>query len=579
MAQIPLQVAPQLTPPPAMNPQAAGKPGLDLAQTGDAMQQFSELGIQVADRIKKAQDEGLMLDAENKIGSDIEKAHAQLANWTDYTNADSLKQDTATSLQQKYADQYGNRPDLWRYIQPYLGKELNQYNRVVDEKSAQLTVHFNKAALIDSQLRTESDAANETDIDGMEKDWAVQDAKTDVMVRNGTIMADEAEVAKRQLRTRTIQTQVNRAANPLNLPQIMQQQLDRLKTYEGKGYVDPDALEQMQEHLGRSLEVAENRSDRVDVGKQGDSILAGYRGDPTLKDPETTQFDPMAAAKRVDDDPNVATKVKKYVRQELEEEAGVTQKMNGDRDQKQLDDLDPQVETGKLTSVEIKRRMNMAPGSDQWISRRAGDHMLSRSAQLQRENRSLNLQERTMRRQEQAEQSTEAFARIISQPGYLSKTDIPDMLKSNPGLKYTDALHAVEVKSSSQDPFFQSAQKVLQDAVNSQWLSTSDYGEANVALLKAAKEQNLSGSQLIEYARQIVKPAVESQIKNNLDWILYPDQKRAAEVAQKTHKGGFFDKSAPLSSPGSLDIGTIKDGYQFTGGDPSKPTNWKAVPK
>ena len=88
MAEIPTVTAPTLTPPPEMNPGIAGKPGEAMAQAADQFAGLAEYGVRETDLLKKAQDEGIMLGAENQIGADMEKAETQLANWTDYTHAD-----------------------------------------------------------------------------------------------------------------------------------------------------------------------------------------------------------------------------------------------------------------------------------------------------------------------------------------------------------------------------------------------------------------------------------------------------------------------------------------------------------
>lgn len=256
---------------PLMKPNEPGKVGASISGLGDVGQE----NAQIQDRVRAAQDAGIMLNAENNINADMERSNAQLRNWTDYTHADEIKDQTAQEVKQKYAEQYGNRPDLWRHIEPYLDRQLNGYNRVVDAKAADLTVSFNKGALLDSQLGAVNDAANEPTIEGKDKVWGPQDSKTDIMVQNGTLTPLEGEVAKRQLRSKTIETEVNKAANPLNSPDVMQQELERLSTYEGKGYVDPATLSALQERLGRAYGIAQRRSDTQNVQGKVDAA-AGH---------------------------------------------------------------------------------------------------------------------------------------------------------------------------------------------------------------------------------------------------------------------------------------------------------------
>ena len=521
MSQIQTVTAPTLTPPPTMNPSIAGKPGAVMAGADDQFASAADMGFAVDEKLKQAQDQGILLDAENKIAADIQKANAGLSTWTDYTKAGDLKQQTADTLREKYQEQYGNRPDLWRHIEPYLGQELNSYNRAVDHRTGQLTQDFNQTALMVSQLRAESDAATEPTIDGKEKIWATQDAKTDAMVANGSLWPSQGEEAKRQLRSRTIATEVDRAANPLNSPEVMEAEMSRLKEYEGKGYVDPKELEQMQDHLGVAYERALNRSDRVDVSKQGDAVLNSLKNDPTLKDPETREFDHMAAAKKVDDDPNVPTKVKKYVREELEQEAGATQKLQNDKDQKILDSLDPKVESGSLTYAELTRRENLAPGQPDWLPRRVADHLLTRAAQIQRENRVQNTQERMEMRQEQAIDSANIARELAASPGYLS-SESELFQGDNAKLSRADRATIWAMKNVKGVKEYQDAEIMMRA---SGAYPNTDEGNAKLfsdlsALRQAVDSKKLVGKQIIDEATGMLNPKLEEQKNSQVRTLL-----------------------------------------------------------
>jgi len=63
MPEIPQAVAPTLTPPPEMNPRIAGEPGRTMANAAEQMGSVADMGFQVAQKIKKAQDEGILLGA------------------------------------------------------------------------------------------------------------------------------------------------------------------------------------------------------------------------------------------------------------------------------------------------------------------------------------------------------------------------------------------------------------------------------------------------------------------------------------------------------------------------------------
>jgi hypothetical protein len=296
----------------------------------------------------------------------------------------------------------------------------------------------------------------------------------------------------------------------------------RLKDYEGKGFVDPEALEQMQDHLSVSYERALNRADRVDVSKQGDAVLSSLKNDPTLKDPETREFDHMAAAKKVDDDPNVPTNVKKYVRQELEEEAGATQKLQNDNDQKMLDSLDPHVESGELTFAELTRRENLAPGQKDYIPRRVADHLLTKAAQIQRENRVENLQERSELRQERLDKSNEIAQGILAAGVPLvSRSDLtPYILK---GLTNADANALWTTLDLQKDNGWNDAVKMIN--ASPLYDTSTDEGRAKLAhdtlqFARTVQNKKLSGSQITEELQRELHPQEEAQKKQVVKGLL-----------------------------------------------------------
>lgn len=576
MPEIPQVSAPNLTPPPEMNPNIAGGVGAAMAGAADQLASAADMGFQVTDRIKKSQDEGIVLDAENQIESDIQNANAQLANWSDYTNAGQLKQDTATAMREKYEEKYGNRPDLWKHIEPRLGKELNFYNAQVDVHAAKLTQDFNQSALTETLGKTVEKASLIPTLAGQELELSQFDMKANAMALNRSISFTQAFELKKQARSQTIEAQVRRAENPLNAPEVMQREMERLKEYEGKDWVPAEKLAEYQDHLGEAYKVASRNFDEKAVLKKSFDVIASGEKDSTNIDVETGLPDYLKIAEKSDADETLSPQQRKAIREEAEQRDGLQKRQVAERDTNQINKIQPQLYDLKhpITEADIKRRALIANHNDpQWISKTTESHALTATRQLTQESRATNIQTRMALSAEAKEDSAEAFSKVISQPGYLSKDDISALIKDNPKLSYTDALHAVEIKSSSQDPYFQGAQKVLQEAANNGTMTIADYGEANVALLKEAKEKNLSGGQLIEKAREIVKPGIEKQIKNNLDWILYPEQKRAAEEAEKSHTTNWLGRSTPMQ-PSAPAVGTINNGYKFLGGDPSKPENW-----
>lgn len=523
MAQIPTVVSPAEVSIPQINPSAAGAPGRALSDIGQTLEASMSFGEQVASALRKQQDEGILLDAENKISADMEKYDTALSAWTDYTNADQLKQNTADELRERYAEMYGNRPDLWQYIEPYLGRELNAYNRTVDAKTIDLTSHFNAAALTDSNLRAIQQAAVEPTLDGKEKIWAEQDAKIDMMVRNGTIWADQGEAQKKTNRARTIATEVDHATNPLNSPEVMEAEMQRLKDYEGKDYVDAQTMAALQDRLGHAYETAVNRQNTHDVlGKV--NMAAGQLATMYGKDfaaQMTALSDPniQKTLGLVDKNGNPDARAIDETRAYLKGQDAAQKEAEGDRDQKLLDHLTPDVLSGKLTETEIKRRANLPEGSKDWIPARVADHLRTQAVQISRENRIENTQERALAKQEAADRSLEVVAQLGSQDGYLTKDDIPALLEQNPGLKYSDALHVVEMRSFASDPFFQSALDQFKQLANNGVLTQSDVGNANIALLIAA-QAGTKGNDLIKFASEMTESNTRKAIEQNLDRIV-----------------------------------------------------------
>jgi hypothetical protein len=505
-----------------MNPRIAGRPGEAVASAAEQTASVADFGMQVAERIQKAQDAVTLQDAGNSIDADIEQAHSGLANWTDYGSAGQMKQDTATALHEKYEEKYGNRPDLWRHIQNYLSQGLNSYDKQVDVKAADLTAKAGQAGLIQFQRGVVNKAATEPTLDGKNLEWAIGDGQIDLMAANGIINSVQAESAKVSMRSNTIATEVERAANPMNAPEVMEAELARLKEYEGKGYIDPEEIARMQAHMGEAYKVALDRSERVDVSKQGDAVLSSLKADPTLKDPETREFDHMQAVKKIDDDPNVPTKVKKYVRQELEEEAGAVSKLNNDRDQKMLDDLDPHVESGQLTFAEITRRENLAPGQKDWIPRRVADHMLTRAAQIQRENRVVSMQERGMMRQERMDNSADIRDQLLSDPGLLSDQNelTPFRIK---GLSRADANIVWKVKGINADPGWANAVSMFKSS--SLYDTTTDEGKAKlskdlIGFAKTVENKKLTGAAITDELYNELHPKEEAQHNQTVKTLL-----------------------------------------------------------
>jgi hypothetical protein len=513
MAQIPTVTAPSLTPTPDVNPRIASQPGQTIAGVADQMGSVADYGLKVAQQVKAAQDQGIVLAAENGIESDIQQAHAGLANWSDYTHADELKQQTADALHEKYAEQYGNRPDLWRVIEPRLQKELNFYNSQVDVQAAKLTVDFNQAALSDTFGKTIDKAALIPTLQGQELEWKEFDMKANAMALNRSITFTQAEAMKKQARSQTIDTMVLQASNPQNSPEVMQSALNRLKDYEGKDYVDPEKLERMQDHLSQAYEVASRRAEGADVSKQVDAVVSAARKDPTLVDPETGQLDYLKAAEQADANMDLPKKIRDQSRAEFEAQDGLQKRIIAERDQKQRDEIQPRLYDLKnpITENEIKQRALLPHNDPRWISRTVESQTLTAARQLTKERRTSSVQERMATRQETAMESAEILRQLSMQPGYIqSESELyqGDAAKLTRGDR-AQLWHEKNIQAVKE---YAEATKAMNGSSAYPMTPEGNVRLANdKALLRQRVEAGkLTGSQIMDEAMKIVKPQEEA---------------------------------------------------------------------
>jgi len=505
-----------------MNPRAAGQVGEAISGAADQLGSAADYAMSVADRIKKAQDEGILLDATNKIDADIQTADKGLNTWTDYTNADQLKQQTADTLREKYAEQYGNRPELWRHIEGYLGKELNGYGARVDVKSAHLTEQFNQAALTVSNRNVVDRAAVAPTVDEMEYELAIGDGNINLMVQNGSISPVEGEKAKTLSRSQTIETRVRNAANPLNSPEVMQSEMDKLKQMEGKGYVEPEKLAEYQRYLGEALKVAKNHSSEVDVSQKGDAWMAKALNDPTIKDPETGNPDFLKVSQKADDDPDLKTKDRKYIRDEMEQRDGVQKRVIAERDAKSWNDIESQIYDPQkpLTSAEVKRRALLSPAEQGWIPPDVEKKALTTIAQVQRQNRVDNAPDRMFLRQQEAQKSAVIMNTLLG-GGYLTdKSELSKYVMQ--GLSKSDADLVWSLKNAANSKDYNDAITMMN---NSSLYQNDDAGNRHKAddlekLRKTVEENKLTGPQILEAATQIMKPKVEAQKQKQIGNLL-----------------------------------------------------------
>ncbi len=556
MAQIPTVVAPTLTPPPEMNPTIAGNPGKAIAGAADEFASVADYGMQVADHIKKAQDEGTLLDASNKIDADIQHAKSELNAWTDFKHADELKQQTSDALREKYAEQYANRPDLWRHIEGYLGRELNTYGARVDVKSAQLTEEFNQATLTTSQRNTVNRAALAPTLNEKEFEWAQQDGNTDLMVRNGSISPMDGEKAKMLMRSQTIEAEVRNAANPMNRPEVMDAEMKMLNQYDGKSYVDPDKLAEMKDYLARQHEEAVTRWKEKDAHTIGGQLITNALSDATIVDTATGQKDFLKAAKNVADS-DAPIEAKKFAQEYLEQQDGLQKRMTAENNKKIYDQESPRVTDLKqpLISSEVKNRALLPHTDPKWIPDEVKSQLLREIHQQEVYNREKNTTERMAMRQEASLDSADLLRSITSGHGYLqseaelyqgeyaklSKTDRKiawSMMNIQGAKEYREAIDMMKNEYSVYPLTKEGAQKL-----------SDDMGK----LRQTVDEGKLVGPQIMEAAMQMVKPQKEaaqtSMVKTLLDGVMHWGIDPSDRQLKPTK---MFDQSKPIAERNSM---------------------------
>jgi hypothetical protein len=519
MAQVPTITAPTLTPPPEINPRIAGQPGQVMAGAAEQLGELAEYGERETSLLKKAQDEGIVLAAQNHIVADRQNAETQLEKWTDYTHSDQLKQQTADTLMDKYAEQYGNRPDLWRVIQPYLGQELNHFNAVVDRRANVLTTDFNQAALFDSVNMGIQEAAVIPSLAGQQLVWVNKSAQIDAMHRNGSISALEAEKEKERLVTGTIEAKVAIASNQNNSPETMQAAINQLDEYEGKDYVPEVRLSELRDKLVKAKDVAVARSGKNETLQKVDTYIMGAEKDPTNIDSGTQHPDYTKIAQKAEDDPSLSPEERRGIREEAEHREALQNKSVTDRNHKQYEQWSPHVEDTKhpLTRTQIDH-MEQIPdhNSEQWIAPEVANQLRRDVRQFMREQKADGL----AARQETAYKSAETLREAELEPGYfISESEV---FKAYPGLSKADAKTLFVSKNINGAKEIQDAYKMMNA---SPIYPMTDAGNAKLAADKEALRETvdgkkLTGQQVIDEAERMIKPQEEAQKQQKVKLLL-----------------------------------------------------------
>ena len=539
MPQIPTVVAPEDVASPRMSPEIAGEPGMALARTGEALTRTADYGLQVEEHVRAAQEHLALLTAGNQITAAFNTYQEKLARSGD---PDSLPDPEA--WKEGLKSQLGSDP---KYADPRVARALEVHIDAVGEGARHLTSmrqltlqrqqEVGQLGELKQTVAFEMAEASDPDMRGLARgryETAVTDA-----VRHGWVTPKEAETELRTLDSTAEDVEIVNAINKDN-PSGIQAMIEKTQNHpELFRHLNPARFAELKKTLRSAYDVAENRHRERDIAGKGDPLIERYKNDVTLRDPETKEFDPLAAAKKLDDDSSIPTDVKKYVRTELEQQAAVSAKVQNSQFSKLLDHLDPQVESGALTFRELTRRENLAPGTPDWIPRRVADALLSKAASIERENRALATQarvtasqersiaaeDRRLARQERLDKSLDIRDELLGQPGHLLTREelAPYRLK---GLSAGDANIVWQTKNIRGDPAWASAVQIIQKSPAFDLTTTDGRTEQSKFLTGFAsrvESNHLTGEQITDELTKTLKPLEDernkSTIRRLLDWV------------------------------------------------------------
>jgi hypothetical protein len=354
MPDIPTVTSPAEISIPQMSPQMAGEPGAALARSGEQISSSADYGIQVSEKIRDAQNHLALLAAGNQVDASWDKYQETLRQSGDPDNLpnpeewkDNLKATFAADP--KYAD-------------PRVAHALDAHIDSVGEDARHLTVmrqltlqgQQEEANL--GQLQTnvafEMAEASDTTARSLARgkyEIAVADAE-----RHGWITPQQAEINLRTLDSTAEEVEIVDAINkadPASIGAMIDKTINHPELFKD---INPNHFAELKKTLRANYDTALNAQTKANVAAQGDFLLHQYRSDITLSDPESKRFDFTLAAQKVNDDPNVPTDVKKYVRDELDAEGATDQKARqqaSDKAEKQITDAMAVQDFGKARQL------------------------------------------------------------------------------------------------------------------------------------------------------------------------------------------------------------------------------------
>ncbi len=522
---------------PLMNPREAGKAGAAIAGMGEDVEGMAEQSLAIEAHMREAQKHVDIVAAQNELNSADDQLQINLKktqNSRDVAAVVAQAQEDRNSIAAKWSssgspaaveiqqasDRLKPRVDHLGQMRQIdlMGKELDSQNTLQMQKlmpdlvtairngdtAGAKAIQNHVSSLWDSPLV--SDAEKQTQME------AFREATQKQLNEAAITSADPAE------REQAISQLTKGGKGPLDLTNLPAGDLSALRAH-------AEETDQRLNNLAeaRSMNGAMNVMDAAfQAPEYKDNFEAQQKA---LQDPEWLKQHGIVAP---DGSPD-RIKAEK-LSAEVERQRTLRNQEQGDKDQGIISKYVPNVMKMSESQVTSLGKEGLSPRGISALE-------MERKRQIA-EIQSRNLQERVLTRQQAAEDSYELVARLGSQPGYLTRNDIPDLMKSNPKMKYSDALHVVEMRSAQADPNFQSAMKIFEDAANQGAMTLSDVGEANIAMLKRAKE-GITGTDLMKFASETVRPHVEKDIKNRLDQIVYPQLATPAATPGAAQPGLF----------------------------------------
>jgi len=539
--EIPTITAPTLTPPPEMNPRIAGEPGRAMANAAEQMGSVAEMGFHVAEKLQEAQETVDVKMGEVGIDKLEADAHAAIGKATTPEQMQDIQRGFEEQAQEAVNSQ--KNPKVSRALQFYGAHKSIGIQDLATARQAKVTTENDLAANDMLGTKYSGDyvlaAAAGGDTTMAENDEKILLASS---VKHGTMTQEKADAHYDKWLKASKMDTIGALANSPK-PADRQAVIAQLKSGNGP-LVDGMNLAERNTNL-RTAEKIDNELTEMAGAQNLNSVLNNMhdafgkfpytnngKGDYEARENAVDDGDFLKSIGAVDSNGKPDRVMGEKLQQEVTRQRAEWEKEQSDKDQNIIAKHIPNVM--KMSEAQVT-----ALGSEGLSPRGISALEMERKRQIA-EIRSSNLQERALARQEATEDSYELVARLGSQPGYLTRNDIPDLMKNNPKMKYSDALHVVEMRSAQSDPNFQSAMKIFEDAANQGAMTLSDVGEANIAMLKRAKE-GVTGTDLMKFASETVRPHVEKDIKNRLDQIVYP-QLAMPTAAPGTAQPGFFSR-------------------------------------